>query len=85
MHRRSYRDEPALADEVFALLGRVFPGEPLDRARLAFLRFGAPWASASTPYSVPLEPSEGGGTVLMARGPLPIDGRPLRLGRGGRC
>lgn len=33
----------------------------------------------------PLERSEGDGTVLMARGPLPIDGRAVRLGRGGRC
>jgi len=35
--------------------------------------------------ALPLDPSRADGTFLMARGPLPIDGRPVRLGRGGRC
>lgn len=78
-HRRSYRDEPALADEVFALLGRVFPDEPLGRARLAALRFGAPWESASTPYLHRV-----GGGLVSHVGLLALDvmigDRPWRVG-----
>src|SRR5690349_17049764 len=75
--RASYRSDPTLADRVFDLLDRVFPG--IRRARAGGEAFGATWESASTPFVA----SDGDrivGHVGLLPLPLVIEGRPTLVG-----
>lgn len=67
--RASYRDDPALADQIFELLELPFPG--VSRGREHAKAFGAPWEGASTPFVV-----RHGDRVLSHVGLLSI---PLRV------